>query len=245
MLKPGIRFRLFLAALLVALPGATVTQAAESDTVTQSAEGTASVATANATAETTEATPDKSGQAEEERKQADKEAIKESAQTPLDLALKGISLSQGENGFEIWRLKAEWANLEKQDDTVITKQPRLTYFMKDGKNSLSVEADSGEVNQKTQILRFVHSVRAMQDDKQLSGELLVYNGEDKTMRMPEGGKFTASGMAGSCSSITWHIEENRIEATGGVSIFMAMPDKTDDKKKLSLERLTEERLKKE
>lgn len=174
---------------------------------------------------------------------SDKEDKKES-QMPLDLALKGISLSQGESGFEIWRLKAEWASLEKTDDTVVTQKPRLTYFMKDGDNTIQVEAEQGEVNQKTQILRFIDSVRASQDDKQLSGALLVYNGNDKTMSMPEGGKFTASGIAGSCQSIVWHIDDNIIEASGRVTIFMetASPPGREDNRKVRLDKLTEGQL---
>lgn len=141
-------------------------------------------------------------------------------QSALDLALKSISLSQGEGGFELWRLKAEWANMYKEDGLILVEQPRLMYFMHDDGTTMYVQSDKGDINQKGQILRFVDQVRVTLEDKLLTGDILVYNGTAKSMTLPEGGNFATESAKGRADVIIWHIEEQRIEALGNVGVTM-------------------------
>lgn len=151
-------------------------------------------------------------------------------QGALDLAMKTISLSQGEGGFELWRLKAEWASLHKQADTIVVEQPRLTYFMKDEGKQLFVRSVRGDVNQKTQLLRFIDNVLVSQDEKHLTSELLVYNGNDKTMTLPQGGAFSDTGIEGKADFLVWRIDRKRIEAEGDIIVRFAtaLPDALED-----------------
>jgi LPS export ABC transporter protein LptC len=142
-----------------------------------------------------------------------------SQESALDLALKTITLSQGEGGFELWRLKAEWANILKQDDIIFLTKPRLTYFMEDDK-VMYVQSDSGDVEQQKHLLRFIDNVRVTQDDKILTGKILVYDGTVKTMTMPEGGELTATGVEGSGNHLVWFINTQRIETTGDVIMHL-------------------------
>lgn len=148
-------------------------------------------------------------------------------QSALDLALKTISLSQGEGGVELWRLKAEWASIQKQEDRILLTQPRLTYFMKEDGKILYVQSDSGDVDQKNQILRFINNVRVTQEDKVLTGNILVYNGTAKTMTMFEGANLTADSMEGSSNVLVWHLTTKHIETSGDVVMYLetAGPDK--------------------
>ena len=139
-------------------------------------------------------------------------------QGALELAMKTITLSQGEGGFELWRLKAEWASLHKQEDSILVEQPRLTYFMKDDGKNLYVQSVRGDVNQKTQILRFVDDVQVSQDAKHLKGALLVYNGNEKTMTLPQGAVFADNGIEGTADFLVWHIDHKFIEATGNIRV---------------------------
>lgn len=138
----------------------------------------------------------------------------------LDQSLKSISLSQGEGGFEIWRLKAEWANVMQQGDRILVEKPKLTYFDKGNEGKpLYVNSDRGDIEQKTQILRFVDNVRILQEDRQLDGELLIYNGTAKTMTFPEGARFTGADMSGKANHIVWRIDSKIILGTGGINVF--------------------------
>ena len=142
------------------------------------------------------------------------------ADDAVDLAIKTVSLSQGEGGFELWRLKAEWANLRKRDDTIIVEQPRLTYNMREEGKVLFVESHTGDINQKTQVLRFIEDVRVTQESKIITGGLLVYDGNDKTMTFPQGCLFTDTGVSGSVNTLVWHIDRQIIEGEGDVKVVL-------------------------
>ncbi len=137
----------------------------------------------------------------------------------LALTLKEIKLSQGEGGFELWRLKAQWASVQKEGDRVLVEQPRLTYFMKEDGKTLQVRSERGDIAQKSQLLRFITNVQIAQDNKRIVGELLVYNGTRKTMTFPRGGNFTDTGMSGSARFVEWHIDTRIIDADGDVAVF--------------------------
>ena len=141
-------------------------------------------------------------------------------ETPLDQSLKAISLSQGEGGFEIWRLKAAWANVMLQGDKIIVEKPQLIYFDKENeRKNLHVHSDTGDIEQKSQILRFMDNVRIMQEDRLLEGNLLVYNGTAKTMTFPQGARFAGPGMTGSADHIVWDISRKIILGTNGIHVF--------------------------
>ncbi|MDR2604742.1 MAG: LPS export ABC transporter periplasmic protein LptC [Desulfovibrio sp.] len=137
----------------------------------------------------------------------------------LNLALKSISLSQGEGGMELWRLKAEWAGLQKSEDLLVVAKPRLTYFMKEEGKVMHVSSDNGNIEQKARIIRFIDNVHIIQDDKSFDGDLLVYNGTEKSMNFPGGGKFSGKGMSGRAETITWFLDRRQVTAEGGVSVY--------------------------
>ena len=155
-------------------------------------------------------------------------AAEEGGSSALDLALKSISLSQGEGGVELWRLKAEWGSMQKREDMIFLEQPRLTYFMKEDGKSMHVRSDKGDIQQKKQVMRFIDNVRVTQGETLLTGKLLVYDGAPKTMTMPEGAELSDTGVAGVCNHLIWHIDERRIETTGNIVVHFnsASPEQT-------------------
>ena len=145
----------------------------------------------------------------------------DSGDNALRLALKSINLSQGEGGFELWRLKAEWATVQKQDETIVVEKPHLTYFVKDGAPPMLIRSATGSIDQKNRILRFLNAVRVSQEAKLLTSDMLIYQGDDKTMTFPGGGEFFDTGVFGRAGRLVWHIEEKRIDASDGVSVHFA------------------------
>lgn len=144
----------------------------------------------------------------------------------LELALKTINLSQGEGGLELWRLKAEWANMQKEDGKIVVERPSLTYFMpekdkEEKQKTLFVTSENGVVDQKEQILRFENQVHITMDDKAIQGDLLVYNGTAKTMTLPNGGEFTGTGISGTAPFLVWDMNNKTIRAEGGVAVQFA------------------------
>lgn len=135
----------------------------------------------------------------------------------LSAILKSLEMSQGEGGFEVWRLKAEWANMQKDSGNILVEAPKLTYYMPPpDKGEIIITSKTGTINQTEQILRFVDEVEVNQDGSIVRGNTLIYNGTAKTMTFPEGGVFTGEKVSGEAPFLRWHMNESRIEATGGV-----------------------------
>lgn len=151
---------------------------------------------------------------------ADSSDASDDISEPLTLALKTIRLSQGQGGLETWRLKATWANMLREDGKIIVQKPYLTYFMNDEKSSVMyVTSEQGDVDQKTQVMRFMDNVSVTKEDTLLKGPLLIYNGTESTMTMPDGGDLTGATMSGSAKVMVWDMKNNRIDATGDVDVY--------------------------
>ncbi len=143
----------------------------------------------------------------------------------LSLSLKSIDLFQGEGGFEVWRLKAEWASMQKKGGKIFVEKPKLVYLMPPDNRELFVTADKGDIDQQEQILRFIDNVFAYQGNNTLRGPLLVYNGTAKTMTFPDGGEFSGKGSSGSAPFVIWSMHSNTVEASGGVTVhFEGTPE---------------------
>ena len=143
-----------------------------------------------------------------------------SAQTSpsgLDLAMKSINLSQGENGFELWRLRATAASIVKKDEFIFLTLPRLRYFMKDG-TELKVVSDSGEIQQEQQIINFIDNVVVTRHNSTIRGPMLIYNGAAKTMTFPHGATFDEPDSSGQARTVIWHIDRKEIEGIGEVNV---------------------------
>ncbi|MDR0826331.1 MAG: LPS export ABC transporter periplasmic protein LptC [Desulfovibrio sp.] len=154
-------------------------------------------------------------------------AVRTDDDSALNLDIKTLLLSQGEGGLELWRLNAEWAKLLKENGLIIVDEPRLVYFMKDRDKILNVRSRKGDIEQKTQVIRFIDSVRVTQDEKTFTGGLLVYNGTQKTMTFPDGCDFTDTGMQARANSFIWFIDQKRITAKGDVAVdFISSGDTT-------------------
>ena len=140
--------------------------------------------------------------------------------TGLDLAMKSINLSQGEDGFELWRLRASAASIVKKDDFIFLDSPRLVYFMKDG-TELKVVSDRGEIHQEQQLINFIDNVVVTRGHSTITGPMLVYNGTVKTMTFPRGGMFIEPESRGKAHQIIWHINNKEIEGVGNVVVDFA------------------------
>jgi lipopolysaccharide assembly outer membrane protein LptD (OstA) len=156
-------------------------------------------------------------QLQEELHKAMESATKDS--DSVSLALKAITLSQGEGGLEVWRLKASWAGMTQEEGRITVEKPRLTYYMPPDNKELYVTANTGDIDQKNRILRFVGDVVASLNDRSLTGALLVYNGTAKTMTFPDGALFQEPGMTGGAQHVTWHVDDRTVTAEGDVNVL--------------------------
>ena len=134
------------------------------------------------------------------------------------LAVKAINLTQGEQGVELWRLKAEWGNMRREGGLLELEKPKFTYYMPPHNEEVRVSAETGDVNQASKLIRFRTNVLAHYGNNTIKGALMEYNGTAKVLTFPEGAVFEGPGMSGEAPLVTWVLEKQLIKADGGVNM---------------------------
>ncbi|MFI3272041.1 MAG: hypothetical protein R3Y11_08090 [Pseudomonadota bacterium] len=136
----------------------------------------------------------------------------------IGLALKGVNLVQGENGLELWRLKASWASLREEGGLIDVEMPDVVYRVGHAEIPLYVTAYKGQVDQKQQFLRLWEDVVCTYDDYTLHATLMTYDGQARIMTFPEGAHIESVKTKGFAHVLTWHLDTNIIEGMDGVTV---------------------------
>ncbi len=132
------------------------------------------------------------------------------------LAMRAITLTQGEHGAELWRLKAEWGNMRRRDNIMELEKPRFTYYMPPDNKPVEITSEKGDIAQEEQIIQFIDSVVATYEGKILRAPQMTYYGKQREIVCPRGGDIQGEGYVGSADKIVRHVNEQEIEATGNV-----------------------------
>ncbi|GHV51041.1 hypothetical protein FACS1894168_2920 [Deltaproteobacteria bacterium] len=149
-----------------------------------------------------------------------KEVIAENASTGdiAALAMRAISLTQGEHGAALWRLKAEWGKMRRADDIMDLEMPKFTYYMSPDDTELTLVSRKGEIDQKEQLILFIDDVVVVYEGRRLDAPFMRYLGKTKEMVCPQGAKVTGKDMAGSADSLVWNLQEQVLQAFGNVDV---------------------------
>ena len=154
-------------------------------------------------------------------KRAAQDAVISGNAAPEDvaaLAVKAITMTQGEKGFELWRLKADWGNMRRNDDIMELEKPKFIYYMPPDNLEIQISSNKGEIDQENQKIRFVDDVLAFFGEQSAATTLVVYLGKSREMVFPAGARIAGKNFTGTAERIVWRLPEEIIEATGGVDI---------------------------
>jgi len=102
----------------------------------------------------------------------------------IDMAAKGIELVHGQEGRLLWRLQAQSASYDQEENLVLAQVPDITYFTDAQGSALLVSAPQGEVRQESGEVRLWPQVAAQYEKASLTAREILYNGQ---------GLLTASG----------------------------------------------------
>ena len=120
------------------------------------------------------------------------------------LAIKGINLFQGNKGLELWRLKASWAHMSQNGDTIDVDKPVVRYALGEGSASnpdddvLDVQAQLGRITDNQRFLTLWDDVVITRYDDVITSSRMNYDANKRLMTFPEGAALespTASGTA--------------------------------------------------
>lgn len=142
----------------------------------------------------------------------------EEANEAVTIAMKTLSLSQGEQGFESWRLKANVASLRQDSGVITAEHPDITYFRKENGKPVYVTASFGEIDQEKHLMSLWDNVHITTDGKTLTSSRMQYDDRKRFLTMPEPIKITAENLVGTANTATMDLASNIIEAHGDVVV---------------------------
>ncbi|KAA0205368.1 LPS export ABC transporter periplasmic protein LptC [Lawsonia intracellularis] len=143
-----------------------------------------------------------------------------SLENSLGLALKGVNLSQGENGIELWRLKASWARLSKDRESIQVDSPIVQYLLGDGLNNdaITVRADKGKIVENQNTIILWENLLIAQDNKSITGPYMVYDTKKRHIYFPSGAQFTSPQATSAAGKVTWDLKSNIISGKNGIKV---------------------------
>lgn len=153
-------------------------------------------------------------------------ALENPLQEVAGLAIKGIDLFQGDNGIELWRLKASWAHLSQDGDTINVDSPHVRYTLGDHSTNpteddiLEVEGRKGQITDNQRFLSLWDDVIVTRFDDRLTGPLMNYNATTRIMSFPAGAKLESPRASGTAGVFIWDLAKNELQGTEGVVVVL-------------------------
>ena len=142
-------------------------------------------------------------------------------QKTVDLAIRGIRLSQGKEGRKSFELKADWATLHQESGTITVREPDILYSLKDGSEGPRVvhaTSNIGRVEDGNQKISMSDNVRAQQEQNVLTGDLAIFFNAANKLTFPGGAELNGPDLSGSCAQLTWDLNTNILLGNHGVKM---------------------------
>lgn len=149
---------------------------------------------------------------------------------PVDLALRNILLSQGEQGIELWRLQANWATLRQESGLVEVRDPNVRYALgdpqgeRDGKpyfdddQFVTVTSRTGRVTDNNSRITLEGNVRSEYQGDVLVGPLAEFSNDSRVLLYPQGATLEGLRLNGFAHVLRWNMATNTLEGEQGVTL---------------------------
>ena len=113
----------------------------------------------------------------------------EEVKNAVDLAVRGIHLSQGHEGQKSFDLDADWATLNQDSGAITVRDPDIHYMLEkaEGEPDRIVHATSsvGRVEDGNQKISMSGNVKTVYEDSVLTGDLAVFSTATERSRFPK------------------------------------------------------------
>ncbi|OBQ50130.1 LPS export ABC transporter periplasmic protein LptC [Halodesulfovibrio spirochaetisodalis] len=146
------------------------------------------------------------------------DAIGNDAKTNVDLSLQGIELKQGEDGQELWTLKASNGWYQKDESIIDLAEPDIVYFVQPKRDRVHIVAPHGTINQREGIARLWGDVTVTNEKGTIKSSELSFEDKKKMLFMTGSVTFSGDGFNGSADDANWNLKNNQITATGNVTV---------------------------
>lgn len=160
-------------------------------------------------------------------------------QNPLEevagLAIKGINLFQGNKGLELWRLKASWAHMSQNGETIDVDKPVVRYALGEGSagnpddDVLDVKAEQGRITDNQRFLTLWDDVVISRFDDTITAPRMNYDANKRLMTFPEGAALESPTASGTAKLFTWDLANNEMHGSEGVLVILKPRPETPPK----------------
>ena len=154
----------------------------------------------------------------------------EEVKNAVDLAVRGIRLTQGNAGQKTFDLNADWATLNQESGAITVRDPNIRYRLETTaeKDERIIHATSkvGRVEDGNQKVSMSGEVTATYEDNILTGELAVFLNDKRTLTFPHSAHLDGPSLSGTASLLVWDLNTNILTGSQGVRMRW-IPSRTD------------------
>lgn len=154
----------------------------------------------------------------------------------VGLAIKGITVSSGENGLEKWQLTAQWATMRQKTAVLQVENPVMRHrisqsnvlfenssqgsavLLENDPDKVIIEAKHGLVYDNNTKVLLRQDVLAKQNENYIRGPVLSYNSKEQLAVFPQQANFAGNSLKGNADVLTWNMQENKILGSGKVRV---------------------------
>ena len=154
----------------------------------------------------------------------------EEVRNAVDLAVRGIRLSQGYEGRKSFDLNADWATLNQESGAITVREPDIQYMLEgiddNEERIIRATSDVGRVEDGNQKVSMSGDVQATYEENVLTGELAVFLNTERTLTFPDGAKLNGPTLSGTATRLVWDLNTNTLTGDEGVRMRW-IPSDTD------------------
>jgi len=129
-----------------------------------------------------------------------------------------MQLFNGDQGKELWRLKASWGNIVRNGEEIELESPDVRYTLGDPEleDYLYVQARKGKITDKQQVVEMWGDVVVRHGEETVTGPLLTYDSRTREMRFPKGAVIDGPTADLHTPFLRWKMDDNLMQAEQGV-----------------------------
>lgn len=138
---------------------------------------------------------------------------------PVDMSMQGVELTRTAGDGSRWTLIAERADYEQADGKITVEVPEIIWS-KEGRDSVTIKAAKGLVDQASGSAELWPDVVVKSGDVTVYSKRLEYNGLERTITVREDVRIERAGMTLEAPQVFYDLTSNEITATGGVTAML-------------------------
>ncbi len=138
------------------------------------------------------------------------------ADVRVDISAKGVTLSQGEDGKELWKLTAKSAGYDQDSGRANLVEPIIEYTS--GDQPVHIVAPNGTVNQSQNTMTLESGVVAHYGSVKITGRRLDYNGTAHQIVISGDALVRRQGLTIEAPKFVFNLKTGEILALDGVRL---------------------------